>query len=155
MLVSSAEEHPAPLSHEEETMHRFTLGSTVAFAGLLAITPGSAGAQQVAVDAAVRVSPHLAIAIHYGQPYVAPVYVRPVPRRRAVRRIVDWRELERAHRRWHERAARAHDRLHYDLAHGYVSAREHAAWHRRMAREHQELYHDLDHRYDGGWEHGR
>lgn len=135
-------------------MQRSILGSGLALAAFLATTPGSAGAQHVAVDASVHVNPHLVIGVRYGQPHVVPVYVPPAPRRRAVRHIVDLRDLERAHRRWHDRVARAHDRLHHDLAHGYVSAREHAAWHRRMAREHYDLFRGLDHRYDGGWGHG-
>ena len=129
-------------------MHRSILGSGLALAGLLAATPGSLSAQHVAVDAAVRVSPHLVIGVQYGYPYAVPVHVHPVPRRRVVRRIVDLRELERAHRHWHEHAAHAHDHLHHDLAHGYVSPYDHAEWHRRMAYDH-------DHRHERARGRGR
>ena len=136
-------------------MYRAVLGSSIALAGWLVFAPESARAQEVVVDASVRVSPHLVIGVQYGHPNVVPVHVHRAPRRRVVRRIVDLRELERAHRHWHAHAGYARHHLHHDLAHGYVSPREHARWHRRMVHAHQDLHHELDHRHDRAHKRGR
>lgn len=124
-----------------------TIGGVAALAAVLSAMPATALAQQVSVDASVRLSDDLIVGVTYGRPYVVRGRVYYHPHRVPIRRARVHRVLYRRHAHWHGDVAREHDRLHRALARGYISPRDHARWHRAAARDHAAVHHELDHKH--------
>lgn len=103
---------------------------------------------QIHVDAALRLSDHLILAVVYGDPYVrggvtyydAYYYDDHGRRHHRVRRY-----QASEHRRYHRAIWREHAHLHSDLRRGYVGYGHHDRWHRAVDYEHRDVHHDLDH----------